>query len=94
MKRLYIILLAVVFSIALKAQNPIPNPGFETWVNDSSATSWTSKFDTTVIIVTIHIQTACKTTDMHSGSYAIKVFPYHLVNTMLSIDKCKVSQRC
>lgn len=87
MKRLYIILLAVVFSIALKAQNPIPNPGFETWVNDSSATSWTSKFDTTVIIVTIHIQTACKTTDMHSGSYAIKVFPYHLVNTMLSIDK-------
>jgi hypothetical protein len=87
MKRFYIIMLALVFSFAMKAQNPIPNPGFETWVNDSSATGWTSKFDTTVIIVTIHIQTACKTTDMHSGSFAIKTFPYHLVNTLLSIDK-------
>lgn len=78
---------ALVFSLALKAQNPIPNPGFENWISDSSATGWTSKFDTTVIIVTIHIQTACKTTDFHSGSFAMKTFPYHLVNTLLSIDK-------
>jgi hypothetical protein len=86
MKRFYILILALVFSLAVKAQ--IPNAAFDTWTSDSTAAGWTSKFDTSVFgIVTIHIQTACKTTVNHSSPYAIKIFPYHLVISLVSIDK-------
>lgn len=87
MKRAQLTLLLLVVSLALKAQNPIPNPGFEIWTDDSTAANWISYFDTTIYIVPLQFKTACKTSDVHSGSYAIKLFPYHHVFSLFSIDR-------
>ena len=35
----------------------------------------------------MQFKTACKTNDAHSGSFAIKLFPYHHVFPLFSIDR-------
>lgn len=89
MKRLSTLILLFLVLICFtesKAQNPVPNPGFETWINDSSATSWLSEVDTVILTIPFKFKGAVKTTDKHSGSYATKLFPYHLVIPTFVLD--------
>ncbi len=89
MKRLFTIAFLFLVFICFtetKAQNPVPNPGFETWISDSSATSWLSEVDTVILTVPLKFKCAVKTTDKHTGSYAIKLFPYHMLIPSFSVD--------
>lgn len=73
MKKLYAVLL---FSLTLSvtfAQNPTPNAGFENWTqvgNRFDPDNWNTLNPQTAIIGTL---TCTRSTDAHSGSYAIKL---------------------
>ena len=67
MKRNFIIMVFALCSIFGFAQNPIPNPGFESWVNDNQPQSWYGLY-LDLFITQIH--TLSKTTDAQNGSFA------------------------
>lgn len=71
MKRILLSAL-IVFSAATYAQN-IPNPGFETWVNTGSYEDPQGWGTYNFLSLYGNALTATKTTDKHSGTYAIRM---------------------
>lgn len=79
-----LLFVAMVLSVCmLRAQNAIPNGGFETWGGNSFFTQeqpdgWTAALDGTVTIyagygIPLHYYFGTKTTDSHTGQYALKL---------------------
>lgn len=71
------ILCALLLSILIQsnAQN-LPNNGFESWTNPSNPSSWAASYSGTVSgILPLSFSFGVKTTDAHSGSYALKISP-------------------
>lgn len=74
-KKLILLITSIVLGSYLGfSQTTIPNPGFESWEDDKNATDWNSSFNTVVFgVVPVNYQAATKTTDAHSGQYAVKL---------------------
>jgi hypothetical protein len=70
MKRNFIVVIFALCSIYGIAQNPIPNPGFENWVDDNQPQSW---YGLSFNYIISQIHTLSKTTDAHNGSFAALV---------------------
>ena len=64
MKKLYSFIPALFFAFLVMAQNPVPNPSFETW-NGTDPVSWSNSSDLT------------QSTDAHTGTYAAKTSEVH-----------------
>lgn len=68
-----ILLLSILFQS--NAQN-LPNNGFENWTNPSNPNSWAASYSGTVGgLLPLSLSFGVKTTDAHSGSYALKISP-------------------
>jgi len=70
MKRNFIIMIFALCSIFAIGQNPIPNAGFESWVNDNQPQSWYGLY---MDYLFTQIHTLSKTTDAQNGSFAALV---------------------
>jgi hypothetical protein len=73
MKKILLTLLSGIFLTGTFAQNAIPNPGFETWNPNPSyddPQGWGTINGLTYIL---GVKTVTKTTDKHSGSFAMKL---------------------
>jgi len=73
MKKLYIVLLLALTISTGYSQNATPNPGFENWTqvgNRFDPDNWNTLNPQTAIIGTL---TCTRSTDVHSGMYAIKL---------------------
>lgn len=76
------------------AQNTIPNGGFETWGGNSFFTqeqpnSWTAALDGTITLygsygLPVHFYFGTKSTDAHSGNYALKLVSQNVGITGMS----------
>lgn len=76
MKKILLISCLSVFMLhfSASAQNVIPNPGFESWESDSTATDWNSSFSTTIMgFIPVSYSAGTQTPDAHSGSYAMQL---------------------
>jgi hypothetical protein len=65
MKRTFTLISSFFFISSVWAANPVPNPGFESWVDANNATSWTSSLSGTITKATL-------AADIHSGTAAAK----------------------
>lgn len=81
MKKFFICLVILALGFELSAQN-ISNPSFENWNGSTNPTDWTTSINGTVNIsvpiignypLPINLNFATKTTDKHSGNYALKL---------------------
>jgi hypothetical protein len=65
MKRTFTSIFCVILATGLYAANPVPNSGFESWVDANTATSWSSSTGGTITKATV-------AADVHSGAAAAK----------------------
>ncbi len=73
MKNIYLIFSLISLTLYCRAQNPTPNHGFENWTqvgNRYDPDNWSNLNSQTAIL---GVLTCTRSTDMHSGSYAIKL---------------------
>jgi len=68
MKKLFLFLVLSFFAISVIAQNIFQNPGFETWSN-----SLPNNWNTLSAPFIGNISDITKTTDYHSGSFAVRI---------------------
>ena len=74
-KILSLSLLVLTMAFHGMAQN-LPNSGFENWTNPTTPDGWTIKYTGTLnTVLPLSFAFGAKTTDAHSGSYALKVTP-------------------
>jgi len=73
MKRSVLFFAMLACGYFMQAQT-IPNGGFEQW-NNGDATSWSSSFSYESTLATFTYDAGERSTDSHSGNYAMKVVP-------------------
>lgn len=82
MKKIFTLLAICLFVSALSAQT-IPNAGFEQWTSDNEATGWASTFSMNLQLTTLDYSSAEKSSNSHSGYFAMGLHPY-AINLMVT----------
>lgn len=82
--RKYFTLLLFVFAVSvLNAQVMVPNAGFEQW-NNGAPSSWATAFSFDASIMTVEYNAGERTSDSHTGNYAMKLQPVPLNLTIMT----------
>lgn len=82
MKKIFTLLTICFFASALSAQT-IPNADFEQWTSDNEATGWASTFSMNLQLTTLDYSSAQKSSNSHSGYFAMGLHPYGM-NLMIT----------
>ncbi len=76
MKKILSLSLLVLILASRGFAQSLPNSGFENWTNPTTPDGWTIKYSGTLnTLLPLSFAFGAKTTDAHSGSYALKVTP-------------------
>ncbi|MCQ2280255.1 MAG: T9SS type A sorting domain-containing protein [Bacteroidales bacterium] len=77
MKKILTLLFCWCVTAMVSAQTTIPNAGFEQW-NNGAPSSWATAFSFDASIVSIEYNSGERTSDSHTGNYAMKLHPVPL----------------
>ncbi|MDL2296726.1 T9SS type A sorting domain-containing protein [Bacteroidales bacterium OttesenSCG-928-E04] len=77
MKKITSFLIAAVLVLSFSAKSQTSNLDFENWQSNSKATNWSSSMNFNILsIASIDCEFGSKTTQAHTGTYAMELKPY------------------